>query len=250
LDMMKGSWMSGVAKMSMARAACAAAGINSRVYAIGGSSDGRRLLSSAECYAENTNSWVQIAPMTCPRGAFAAVSLHGYIYTLGGLNAQQTLNNVERFDPQSNEWEQLPSMSSPRAELAACAVAGRVFAIGGFNDKGFLLGTVEAYEPRICCWESMPALPQPVAACAAVVSKGHIYSSGARMADARSPPCSTSCSGKATGAWGRRCGAPACPSPPELASWATGRAATSPAARARCPQASSPRWARGGTLAT
>lgn len=175
LDMMKGSWMTGVAKMSMPRAACAAAGVNSRVYAIGGSSDGRRLLSSAECYAENTNSWVQIAPMSCPRGAFAAVSLHGYIYTLGGLNAQQTLSCAERFDPQSNVWEQLPSMWSPRAELAACAVAGRVFAIGGFNDKGFLLGTVEAYEPRICCWESMPALPQPVAACAAVVSKGHIY---------------------------------------------------------------------------
>lgn len=178
LSMLTGIWEP-LPPMMAPRGACGAAGLNSAVtgiFVMGGSSDGRQLLNTVECYSELSHCWHHAPPMLERRGAFAAVQLQDVVYVLGGLNAQQKLSAFEGYELGSRSWRQLAPLRFPRAELAAVAHRGRVIAIGGYSDSSTApLDSVECYEVERGTWEAMPALSQPVAACAAAVSKGRIY---------------------------------------------------------------------------
>merc|ERR1719469_1176170 len=95
------------------RGACAAAGLNSMsscVFVMGGSSDGTQLLNTVECYSEVGRCWRTAPPMLARRGAFAAVTLRGVVYALGGLSAQQKLSTFERYELGSESWRLLPPL--------------------------------------------------------------------------------------------------------------------------------------------
>ena len=55
-------------------------------------------------YDPKTDTWTLVAPISSPRDAVGVCMLGDKLYSVGGYDGQQYLNDVECYDPQSNEW--------------------------------------------------------------------------------------------------------------------------------------------------
>src|SRR5262249_43376576 len=148
----------------------AAATVNGKIYAMGGTIGPTLYLNTVEVYDPANNSWCTStsttptalcptppAPMPTARGYFAAATVNGKIYAIGGFNLNGgSLNSVEVYDPTSNSWctsaSNTPTalcptppapMPTARYGLAAATVNGKIYAIGGAGGSN----TVEVYDP-------------------------------------------------------------------------------------------------------
>lgn len=45
---------------------------------------------------------------------FSVVTLHGFMFVVGGQNATSHLSSCERYDSQTNQWTYVASMDRPR----------------------------------------------------------------------------------------------------------------------------------------
>ncbi|OLB23182.1 MAG: hypothetical protein AUH15_04120 [Acidobacteriales bacterium 13_2_20CM_55_8] len=92
----------------MARVGLAAATVNGKIYAIGGSNsilNNNSVLNTVEVYDPSSDSWGAAANMSTTRSYFAAAALQGKIYAIGGMGtANSLLNTVEVYDASSNSW--------------------------------------------------------------------------------------------------------------------------------------------------
>jgi len=97
-----------MAPMAMARVGLAAATVNGKIYAIGGSNsilNNNSVLNTVEVYDPSSDSWGAAANMSTTRSYFAAAALQGKIYAIGGMGtANSLLNTVEVYDASSNSW--------------------------------------------------------------------------------------------------------------------------------------------------
>lgn len=110
----EGQWQP-CAQMPTPRSGLAAAVIDGRIYALGGSCPGRgRALDVVECYDPDADRWTCLAPMLVKRSRFAAAAVGGWIYAVGGFDESGTeaLSAVERYDPQTDSWEIVPDRKS------------------------------------------------------------------------------------------------------------------------------------------
>src|SRR5207244_2077421 len=72
----------------------AAAGLNGRLYVMGGFDNGTgRPVASLYEYDPATDTWAERAPMPTARGALAAATLGGLIYAVGGISARNVVAN-------------------------------------------------------------------------------------------------------------------------------------------------------------
>ena len=144
--------------MSVPRAQFQTAVVNGKIYAIGGNSDNKALLSVEE-YDPQINKWVKKAPMATPRIAFQAQSIAGKIYAIGGYNngdgsMNTELSSVEEYDPKSNRWAAKKTMHTPRYDFQTEVINGEVYAIGGSSEAQYFtsLSAVEVYIPSDNVW--------------------------------------------------------------------------------------------------
>ena len=86
------------ASMPTARAGLAAAAVNNRIYAIGGS-NGSTQLQTVEEYDPATNTWTSKASMPTARWDLAAVAVNNKIYAIGGFDGSTYLTTVEECSP-------------------------------------------------------------------------------------------------------------------------------------------------------
>ena len=102
-----------VAPMAEARAAHAAAVLDGKLYAVGGSNDDDGHLSSVERYDPTANAWEAVAPMATGRSELVVAVLDGKLYAVGGTKydeeagGERAANMVERFNPATFAWEEL-----------------------------------------------------------------------------------------------------------------------------------------------
>jgi len=127
--------------------------LDGALYVLGGQVDGRSAHASVERLDLQRGTWSAVAPMTTPRAGFAAATIGGSLYALGGMGAggRFTLASVERFDPRAGTWSAAASMGTPRGVLAAAAFNGNIYALGG-SDGRSRLATVECFDPRADAW--------------------------------------------------------------------------------------------------
>ncbi len=161
-----------VAAMPTPRYAMAAAGIDGKVYVVGGHDGIFDMLATLEIYAPVANSWTTGASMSTPRFHPAAAATNGNVYVVGGHDNDQYLSSMEVYDPATNTWSAAAPMSSPRYQPAAAAIGGKLYVVGGY-DGDSALSSMEIYDTATNAWmvgEPMPT-PQYEHAAAAVDGK-------------------------------------------------------------------------------
>ncbi len=145
----------------------AAAAVNGKIYAIGGSVS----LNTNEEYDPVANSWTTKASMPTGRYGHAAAAVNGKIYAIGGSGG---LTANEEYDPVANSWATKASMPTGRYGLAAAAVNGKIYAIGGSGP----LNTNEEYDPVANSWTTKATMPTSRGWLAAAAVNGKIYAIG------------------------------------------------------------------------
>lgn len=126
--------------------------------------------------------WVDKLPMPTPRTGFAAATLGGDIYIIGGEGYDDAgydfdpLDTVEIYNPQTDNWRTGTAMPTVRKSPVAAVVNGKLYVIGGtnvINPAG--LSTVEEYNPVTDSWITKTEMPTGRFAAAACVVDNKIY---------------------------------------------------------------------------
>ncbi len=144
-----GEWTP-IASMNGKRRGFAMVAVGGKLFIFGGE-DGRRNLSSVECYDPKRDRWQIVRQMPTVRSRLAAAELNGSIYVCGGWDRHDSLSICERFDPRRQKWEPVASMRKERADFALVATNGRLYAVGGWGSDDSEK-TVEMYNPDRNKW--------------------------------------------------------------------------------------------------
>jgi hypothetical protein len=145
------------AAMPTARRNLAAAAVNGKIYAVGGSYGGMGSLAVNEEYDPATNSWSTKAAMPTARSSLAAAAVNGKIYAIGGWFLSKLTVN-EEYDPVADSWWTRAAMPTARYGLAAAVVNGGIYAVGGDGGSSDL-AVNERYDPGTNQWWTYAAMP-------------------------------------------------------------------------------------------
>jgi N-acetylneuraminic acid mutarotase len=177
------SWKA-LAPMPSKRGGGAAAGVNGKIYVIGGvepvpgSQDGvvrlgtdswpSHPVGTNEEYDIATNTWRERSPMPTARNHLAIAGVNGKIYAIGGrigsafsITASPT-DIVEEYDPATNIWGNVMArMPTPSSGLAWGVYKGCIYVAGGEMQTWQMTGVfrfVEAFDPARNEWFVLPSL--------------------------------------------------------------------------------------------
>jgi hypothetical protein len=160
------------------------AGLNGKLYVIGGFSDPVKdhvgAVDTAYEYSPATDSWRELAHMKSPRGSVGVAALNGKIYAVGGRGLDlMTVDTNEVYDPVANQWTELAALPRARDHLAVVAAGGKIHAIGGrFGSSRDNTDMHGIYDPIANTWQPGPPLPTPRSSVAAALYRGLIVVDG------------------------------------------------------------------------
>lgn len=109
--------------------------LENRVFAIGGSADGRTL-NTIEVFDPEENAWgywFTMPPMQTKRTLHGSAVGNGRVFVCGGFDGMRDMNTTECYDPRTNAWTTKSSwnLKEGRSYLALCHCGDTIFAIGG-----------------------------------------------------------------------------------------------------------------------
>ncbi|MFQ5768937.1 MAG: kelch repeat-containing protein [bacterium] len=173
------------APMPTKRLAFAAAVVDGKIYAIGGTrSETGPLFSKVEVYDPATDTWdTNKTEMPPARSSLGCAVVDGKIYAIGGVSSS-IVSTLEVYDPVTDTWTTKAPMPTPRASVSTCAVNGKIYAIGGSKRTGSLwsgLSIVEEYDPSRDTWARKKDMPTRRWALATCVVDGKIYAIGGNI---------------------------------------------------------------------
>jgi N-acetylneuraminic acid mutarotase len=132
-----------------------AAGVNGRVYLIGG-----QTMADAPTYVETVyeldpakGAWVEKARMPTARSSGVAVVHDGRIYVAGGRPPRGS--DFAVYDTRSDSWQVLPVLPTQRNHFTGAAINGRIHFVGGRQGDGLspLMTTAhEVFDPGSLSW--------------------------------------------------------------------------------------------------
>ena len=189
-DPLLDSWCE-VSSMATKRYCHAAAALNGKLYAIGGSTDDEdRALAKAEVYDPKADSWQPLPSMPTGRRSLAAVAVAGKVYTIGGINKDENNSGaVEAYDPICGAWTQVASLPMARSFHTATVVEGKIYVLGGDrvgrddDDENETSDRVDVYDPAADSWQQIAAMPTAKVCHTASILDGKIYVTGGYDAD-------------------------------------------------------------------
>ena len=153
----------------------AAATVNGRLYAFGGTS------SRAFVYDAGRDAWTEVASMRHSHGGTPAVAvIGGKIYVAGGTGPDMVGHELEVYDPGADKWQVLAPMGVPRNHTAGGAIGGRVHVVGGRGSPNASTAH-EAYDPTSNTWTTRAQLPTGRSGIAAGVVGDRLYVFGGEI---------------------------------------------------------------------
>jgi N-acetylneuraminic acid mutarotase len=155
------------APMQQARAYLGAAAVNGKIYAMGGSVEGKDVATNEE-YDPANNTWTYKTPMPNPSSAFATAVYQGKIYCIGGK-----INQV--YNPANDSWKIKTPMPTARSFLQANLVNDKIYLIGGHGSTAN-----EVYDPATDSWATKTPMPTLISSDASVVVNDKIYVIGSK----------------------------------------------------------------------
>ena len=129
-----------------------------------------------EDYLAATNKWKVTSCSDQGRWGHALVTLHGYLYLIGG-KSEKALSSVKKIKGLEEDWEDVASMQIPRTLLAAVNCDGLIYAIGGKSgdESSSTLSSVESYDSVKNTWKYVSDLKTARHAHSACVLGKKIY---------------------------------------------------------------------------
>jgi N-acetylneuraminic acid mutarotase len=123
------------------------AGLDGRVYTVGGRASGVGLLGAFEAYDPGARRWERLADLPTRRGGLAATGVcTGHVVAVGG-EAQATFPEAEAYDVAAGRWTALPPLPTPRHGLGVVAVGATVHTLAGGPQPGLhVAATTEAID--------------------------------------------------------------------------------------------------------
>lgn len=127
----------------------AAAGVGTRVYALGGRSAGIDTNTArVEVYDALRHRWTRLAAVPQARGGTGAAYANGRIVSVGGEQPQGTIRAVYAYELRTKRWRRLADLPTPRHGLGVVSYGGRVYAVAGGPVPGLTVsGAVESLRP-------------------------------------------------------------------------------------------------------
>jgi N-acetylneuraminic acid mutarotase len=171
--------------------------VNGKIYALGGTTDGRVVFSTVEEYDPTTDTWTEKTSMPTPRALFASSAVAGKIYAIGGWiprgNIGKAFTTVEVYDPVTNTWSKRANTPTARWGLSTSVVRGKIYAIGGTTttqSKWRTVSTVEVYNPTTDRWtkEANMLTRRGWHASSAVFGKIYVIGGASRCISGKWPP--------------------------------------------------------------
>lgn len=121
-----------VARLDLPRAFFGATVVGDDLYVAGGY-DGTQELGDAAVYNLAEGVWLELPPLSTPRGGLSLVYDGLAVVALGG-GLTYSIDNHERYDPATGVWSNFPSpIQGQWRHLAAAASDGRLHLIGGWG---------------------------------------------------------------------------------------------------------------------
>jgi N-acetylneuraminic acid mutarotase len=155
----------------------ATAGVDGRVYAIGGySATCGCITDTVEVYDPATDRWRYTAPMPASRWApSAAAGADGRIYVLGGESINEGSTDVFVYTPATDSWAMGPPKLTPNVlGGAATGADGRIYS----------LPDGDVFDPRTGLWAHIAPMPaQRGYLAAASDAAGRIYAVGGYLTE-------------------------------------------------------------------
>lgn len=175
--------------LPQARGSMAMSMVGRTLYAFGGSDASR--VDRNDHWALNLDNtaagWVRKASMPAARNHFAAVTINGLVYSVGGQTKQDSQavyhTEVFRYNPATDSWSTVaPTLSPARSHANNSTIAhqGRILILGGVtNANTTTMDNVEAYDPATNKWSVLTVLPRrSMAGVAGSFGDRIIYSGG------------------------------------------------------------------------
>lgn len=163
------------ADMSVPRAYACGAVVGTKIYIFGGESNDKdnianHLLTSAEVFDSETETFSPLPPLPVPRSACAAAALGDDIYITGGVNGNHH-NSTIRFNTKTMIQEEVAPMSTARVVHQLVELGGRLYAIGGYHTET----SVEAYNATTDQWAAVASTHHEFSWFGATAASGKIY---------------------------------------------------------------------------
>jgi N-acetylneuraminic acid mutarotase len=169
-----------------------AAGVNGKVYLIGGQTtddqDGATAVSTVYELNPATGAWVMKAPMPTARSGGVAVVHAGKIYVAGGRVPRG--NDFAVYDVAADRWEALPDLPSQRNHLTGAALNGRIHIVGGRLGNGLSplkSPAHEVFDPLTRTWTTAASMLSGRSGINGVVAKGCFHVWGGESPTGMSP---------------------------------------------------------------
>jgi N-acetylneuraminic acid mutarotase len=137
-------------------------------YVMGGYVSGSGSSSSMERYDAVSNQWFAAAPMGTARDSFAACSIAGELYVVGGDYGERRIASVEKYSPSTDMWSAVAPLPRARSAHAAVAVGSFIYVLGGLFDHDATF-TVLKFDSIQGTWSEVAPLPASrynISACA------------------------------------------------------------------------------------
>ncbi|GAB4839979.1 F-box/kelch-repeat protein skip11 [Ancistrocladus abbreviatus] len=163
------SWSSGM-RMNAPRCLFGSASLGNIAILAGGCDSQGGILSSAELYDSEEETWVPLPSMNKPRKMCSGVFMDGKFYVIGGTGGpdSKVLTCGEEFDLQTKTWREIPNMSPPRNgaagenEIPAAAEAPPLVAV--VNNQLYAADyadmEVRKYNKETRTWVTVGRLPE------------------------------------------------------------------------------------------
>ena len=124
-----------------------------KLYVMGGNQAG-----VVEHFDPSLGLWNEVNILDKVADSSAAVTMHGFLYVVGGNVGSWNQCTVQKYNTDTNQWHKVCPLSSPRSDVCAVTDGSYLYAIGGTDETGQCLNIVERFDPRKNTWENLPPM--------------------------------------------------------------------------------------------
>jgi len=136
--------------------------------------------SSHPTLSASGHSPASISALPSPCSSFAAVTLSGKLYVMGGWNGSRVMDECYCYDWHQRSWVALSPLPIPLCGMHAVQCNGLLYLVGGWTGTTES-PTVYSYVPDVDEWYTVSRMPNGVSGHGCTVSSGNIFVVGGRV---------------------------------------------------------------------
>lgn len=158
----------------------ATAGLDGKIYVLGGYPKGRVSVTTVQVYDIKNDKWTLGPPLPQPNNHGMAAVVNGVLYLIGGQTDPQTayVDTVYALDTRAEKWVEKAKMPTKRSAGVAISLDGKIYVAGGRPPHGQVF---EVYDPKADRWDTLRELPSQRNHIAGAVINSKIVIAGGRL---------------------------------------------------------------------